>query len=343
MIRFEAAYSRRPRMMTFEEEAVSIRIWKWTLGLAVAAVSVAAVAQTQNYPNRPVRLIVPFGAGGITDVLIRMMGDRLSQRLGQPFIVENRPGANGSIGAAVVAKSAPDGYTILPVGGSSYSPIFFKELPFDMMKDFTPISLFWVGGYLVLVNGELPVKTLQEFVAYAKANPGKLNYGSSGAPNLMMTELFLATAGIKVENVQFKGNAQAAQSLAANDVQLVLDPPVSHLGGIQSGRVKALAISTRERLPSLPNVPTLAESGYPTLNGIWNGGAWAPAGTPKEIIDRLNRELHAILAQSDVKERVLTTGAAVVQPSTPEGLRQFILDDWKFWADAAKISGFKAQ
>jgi len=315
---------------------------KCLLAAMAMLVGVAAHAQ-QNYPNRPVRMIVPFGAGGITDVLIRLLGDRLSPRLGQPVIVENRPGANGMIGAAAVAKAEPDGYTILPVGGSSYTNTFFKELPFDLHRDFTPISLFWVGGYLVLVNNDVPAKTLQEFVTYAKANPGKLNWGSSGAPNLMMTELFLKTAGIQAVNVQFKGNAQAAQSLVAGDVQFVFDPPTSHIPNLNSGRVRALAFSLPQRLPSLPNVPTFTEAGYPTMNGTFNGGAWAPAGTPRPIVDRLNREIHAVLAMPDVKERVLTLGGAIVQTTTPEGLREFIRNDQSFWAEAAKTSGFKAQ
>lgn len=306
------------------------------MGLAVSA-------HAQTYPSKPIRMVVPFAAGGITDVLIRVLSDKLQQRVGQPVLVDNRPGANGLIGADVVAKAAPDGYTILPVGGSSYTTTFFKDLPFDFHRDFTPITLFWVGGYLFLVNGNSPAKNLKEFVALAKANAGKFNTGSSGAPNLMMTALFNKTAGIDMVNIPFKGNAQTATALLSGEIQLVLDPPTSHKANLDSGKVRALAISGKERLPSLPSVPTLEDAGFPNLNGTFNGGAWAPTGTPRDIVNRLNSEFRAILAMPDVKEKTLTIGGVNVQTTTPEGLRQYIQDDQRFWTEAAKVSGFKPE
>jgi len=317
--------------------------------LAAAALAASSfmlfwgTAQAQTYPTRPIRMVVPFAAGGITDVLIRVLSDKLSGRVGQAVVVENRPGANGLIGADVVAKAAPDGYTILPVGGSSYTTTFFKELPFDFHRDFTPITLFWVGGYLFLVNSSASAKTLKEFVAQVKANPGKFNTGSSGAPNLMMTALFTKVAGMDMTNIPYKGNAQTATALLAGEIQLVLDPPTSHKANLESGKVRALAISGPGRLPSLPDVPTLSEAGFPNVNGTFNGGAWAPAGTPRPIVDRLNTEFHAILALPDVKEKTLGIGGVLVQTSTPEGLRQFIADDQRFWAEAARVSGFKPE
>jgi tripartite-type tricarboxylate transporter receptor subunit TctC len=315
-----------------------------SLTLAAAVLlAPAAQAQTQNWPTRPIRMVVPFAAGGITDVLIRVLSDKLGSRVGQAIIVDDRPGANGLIGADLVAKSAPDGYTILPVGGSSYTTTFFKELPFDFHRDFTPISLFWVGGYLFLVNANSPAKTLKDFVALAKANPGKFNTGSAGAPNLMMTALFTKVVGIDMLNIAYKGNAQTATALMAGDIQLVLDPPTSHKANLEAGKIRALAISGPGRLPSLPDVPTLAEAGFPNVNGTYNGGAWAPTGTPKPIIDRLNAEFRAILEMPDVKEKTLTIGGVIIQTSTPEGLRKFIQDDQRFWAEAAKVSGYKPE
>ena len=309
----------------------------------VAGIALAAATHAQTYPSKPIRMVVPFAAGGITDVLIRVLSDKLQQRVGQSVLVDNRPGANGLIGADVVAKAAPDGYTILPVGGSSYTTTFFKDLPFDFHRDFTPVTLFWVGGYLFLVNGNSPAKTLKEFVALAKTNAGKFNTGSSGAPNLMMTALFNKTVGIDMVNIPFKGNAQTATSLLSGEIQLVLDPPTSHKANLESGKVRALAISGKERLPSLPNVPTLEEAGFPNLNGTFNGGAWAPAGTPREIVNKLNSEFHAILAMPDVREKTLTIGGVNVQTTTPEGLRQYIQEDQRFWAEAARVSGFKPE
>lgn len=311
------------------------------LGAALAFGTLGA--QAQSYPNKPIRMIVPFVAGGITDVLVRLLADKLQQRVGQPVLAENRPGANGLIGAEVAAKAAPDGYTILPVGGSSYTTTFFKELPFDLHRDFTPISLFWIGGYLFLVNGNSPAKTLKEFVALAKANPGKFNTGSSGATNLMMTAQFNKATGIELVNIPFKGNAQTSIALLTGEIHLVLDPPTSHKANLDSGRVRALAISGPGRLPSLPSVPTLDEAGFPGIKGTFNGGAWAPAGTPRDIVDRLNAEFRAILAMPDVKDKTLNIGGVIIQTSTPEGLRQYILEDQRFWAEAAKVSGFKPE
>ena len=323
---------------------------KHLLRAALAALAVltagsitATSAQAQTYPARPIRMVVPFAAGGITDVMIRLLSDKLGQRVGQAVIVDNRPGANGLIGADLVAKAAPDGYTILPVGGSSYTHTFFKELPFDFHRDFTPITLFWVGGYLFLVNNDSPAKTLKEFVALAKASPGKYNTGSSGAPNLMMTALFNKAAGIDMVNIPFKGNAGTATALLAGDIQLVLDPITSHKPNVEAGKIRALAISGSQRLPTLPNVPTLEEAGFPGVNGTYNGGAWAPTGTPKPIVDRLNSELRAILATPEMKDKALTLAGVNIQTTTPEGLRQFIQEDQHFWAEAAKVSGFQPE
>ncbi len=327
-------------MKAFHHKMRSALIGALTVALGIG---LTGSAGAQTYPSKPIRMVVPFAAGGITDVLIRVISDKLQQRVGQPVLVDNRPGANGLIGADVVAKAAPDGYTILPVGGTSYMPTFFKELPFDFHRDFTPITLFWVGGYLFLVNSNSPAKNLKEFVALAKVNAGKFNTGSSGAPNLMMTALFNKTAGIDMVNIPFKGNAQTATALLSGEIQLVLDPPTSHKANLDSGKVLALAISGKERLPSLPNVPTLEEAGFPNLNGTFNGGAWAPTGTPRDVINRLNSEFRAILAMPDVKEKTLTIGGVNVQTSTPEGLRQYIQDDQRFWTEAAKISGFKPE
>jgi tripartite-type tricarboxylate transporter receptor subunit TctC len=308
--------------------------------LAGAAMLAALPAAAQDYPTKPITIVVPFAAGGLTDVLVRFVGDKLSQRLGQPVIADNRPGANGTIGANAVAKAAPDGYTLSPSGGSTFHPALIKNVPFDLFRDFTPITLTAVFPFVLVTNDKVPAKDLKELVAYVKARPGKLNFGSAGANNQLGAYMFLKAAGLEMEHIPYKGGAPASQALLSDEVQLLFDPILTHKANYDAGKVKILAVTTVERSPILPNVPTTAEVGYPAFTPTSNMGFWAPMGTPKPVIDRLNREITTVLSQPDVKEFFMSRAGAVTSPSTPEGLADFIRKDQAFWAAAAKEANY---
>jgi tripartite-type tricarboxylate transporter receptor subunit TctC len=310
------------------------------VALAGAAMFACSGAQAQDYPTKPIKIVVPFAAGGLTDVLIRLVGDKLSTRVGQPVVVDNRPGANGTIGVNVVAKSDPDGYTLSPSGGSTFHPALIKTLPFDLFKDLTPITLTAVFPFVLVTNEQVPAKTLAEFIAYVKANPGKLNFGSAGANNLLGAVMFLKAAGLQMEHIPYKGGAPASQALLANEVQLLFDPILTHKANHEAGKVRILAITTKERSPILPNVPTTAESGLPNFNPTSNMGFWAPAGTPKPVIDKLNREITAVLKDPEVAGKFMSLAGAVTTPTSPEGLAEFIRNDQNFWAEAAKQANY---
>ena len=310
------------------------------LAMAGATMLAALPAAAQNYPSKPITIIVPFAAGGVTDVMTRLIGDKLSARVGQPVVIDNRPGANGTIGVGAVVKSAPDGYTLSPSGGSTFHPALIKNLPFDLFKDMTPITLTAIFPFVLVTNDKVPAKNLKEFIDYAKKNPGKLNFGSAGANNLLGAVMFLKAAGLEMEHIPYKGGAPATQALLANEVQLLFDPILTHKANHEAGKVKILAITTTERSPILPDVPTTAEVGFPAFVPTSNSGFWAPAGTPKPVIERLNREITAILSEKDVKDRFMSLAGAVTAPSTPEGLADFIRKDQEFWAAAAKLANY---
>ena len=279
---------------------------------ALLAVVMIVPAVAQSYPEKPLRLIVPFpGAGGGADFVGRVVGQKLAERLGQPVVIENRPGAAGNIGIDMAAKAQPDGHTLL-IGTPSLtiSPSLYKKLGYDPTKDLAPISLVSEVPNLFIVRPGLPVKTLGEFIDYARANPGKLNFGGSGigSSTHLATVLFLSLAKLDMVNVTYKGSSQALVALIGNEVDLVIIGPPAAQAHILTGRVKALAVMRDRRLASLPQVPTMQEAGLEKSEVTTWYGLLAPAATPRAIINRLNREWNAAATMPDTREKMQSAG-----------------------------------
>ena len=279
-------------------------------GLALAAALIAFTASSahaQNYPNRPIRLIVPFAAGGAVDVLARLIGSKVSDQIGQPVIVENRPGAGGTLGADLVAKSPPDGYTILQnTNGAAIAPALYNSLPFDAINDLSPVTQLVASNLIVVASPKAGIASMKELIANAKANPGKLNYGSSGPGNpLHLTmEMIKHATGIDILAVPFRGDAQINAALIAGDVEVVVVPLATAVPLIQEGRIRGLAVTGAKRSATVPDIPTVAESGVPGFasNG-WQG--WFMAGrTPAPIVERIQQETAKALALPDVRPRL---------------------------------------
>jgi tripartite-type tricarboxylate transporter receptor subunit TctC len=297
--------------------------------LALAATS----AQAQTYPNRPIRLIVPFAAGGAVDVLARLLAGKLSDQVGQPVIVENRPGAGGTLAADQVAKSPPDGYTILQnTNGQAISPSLYKSLPFDAVKDFTPVTQLVASQLLLVATPSLPAKSVQELIALAKAKPGSLNYGSTGIGNpLHLTvEMFKHAAGIELQAVPYRGDAPLNAALIAGEIQVGVVPMATTLPHLQNDLLKALAVGGAQRAAALPKVATVAETIPGFESSSWQG-LFVPAGTPREIVMTIQRETAKALKAPDLIERLKTGGNEAVG-STPEEF------DARFRADIAKFA-----
>ena len=289
----------------------------------------------QAYPNRPIKIVVPFPAGGPTDGMARIISDRLGTVLGQSIIIENRGGgAGGSVGAKVVASADPDGYTILltPGGSLTTGPAVHKNLGYDPLKAFVPVGLVMETPQAVSVHPDLPVKTMAELVAYAKANPGKISFGSQGfgvGPHLML-ELFKLEAGIKMTHVPYRGTAPMLTALLTGEVQLVIDPTTTSLTHIQSGKIRALAVASATRTPALPNVPTTVEAGYPKLVSPFWLGVVAPAGTPPAIVAKLNAAFREALGAPETRDRLANFGAEA-KIGTPEEFGKLIANELALW------------
>ncbi len=303
----------------------------WAAALACGAVAPLAA---QPWPNKPLRLIIPFpGQGGGADYVGRVAAQKLSEALGQPVVIENRPGAAGNIGLELTAKAAPDGYTLVVSPPSlTISPALYRKLAYDPVKDFAPVSLLAEIPNLLTVRPGLPVGTLREFIDYARANPGKLNYGTSGigTSTNMATVLFLRQAGLNLVGVYYKGSAAAAIAMMGNEVDLVVLGPTSVLPHVQAGRVKVLAAMRETRLPSLPQVPTLKESGIEHAEVITWYGLLAPAGTPRDIVRRLNAEWVKAAALPDTREKMQNGGVETLA-GTPEQFAAMIRDEIPRW------------
>jgi tripartite-type tricarboxylate transporter receptor subunit TctC len=304
------------------------------LAVGLVALGFAGDAVGQSYPSKNVRIVVPFPAGGGVDTMARIIGNKLSDRLGQTVLVEHRPGAGGNIGADVVAKSPPDGYTVLlTVNGLSASPALYRSLPFDPVKAFEPITQVAASQFVLVGSPKLEAKTLQEVIALARAKPGKLNYGSSGvgAPLHMQAEMFKHGAGLDIAHIPYRGDAPMLTALLAGDIDIGFMPVGTGVAQVQSGAVKGLAVTGRKRLKALPDLPTLAESGVKGLeDGSWYG-LFAPAGTPRDIVVRLQKEMAEVLKSPDVVQRISVTGNEPVG-STPDEFAAF------FKADVAKFA-----
>lgn len=312
----------------------------------LGAVSSALPAQAQTYPSKPVRLIVPFTPGGSNDVLARVIGEELSQVWKQPVVVENKPGAGGNLGAELVAKAEPDGYTFLIAANNilAINPSLYDQVAFDPIKDFEPVTLLGRLPILLVVNSELPVKSVAELIELAKSSPDGLTYasGGSGTPQHLSGELFKAQAGIKMLHVPYKGNAPAVTDLMGGQVQMLLSPINSVLPHVRSGKLRALGVASTERLPYLPNVPTIAEAGLPGYESdIWVALV-APANTSADIISRVQRDVSSVLALPRVKEKLAAQG---IEPtgSSPETLRALIVKDLARWSKVIKDSGARAE
>jgi len=289
---------------------------------AVFLLVAAAVAQAQNWPERPIKLLVGFPPGGSTDLAARALGERLSATLGQPIVVENKPGASGNIAAEQVARSAPDGYTLFMAATSfATAPAFFDKLPWDPVKDFAPISLVATVPIIAVVHPSVPAKTPKELIAYSKANPGKLNMASPGATTLtrLSGEMFKQVAGIDWVTVHYKGGAPAMQDLLGGTAQIMFANISDVISQVKAGKLTAIAVTTPKRSAVVPDVPTLAESGYPDFSFATWQAVVGPAGLPREIVQRLNAEIVKAMAAQQMKERFLSFGTNA-ETSTPEAL-----------------------
>jgi len=295
--------------------------------LAALAASIALSAFAQSYPSKPIRLIVPFAAGGGNDNIARLVGKRLNESLGQPLVIDNRPGAGGVLGAELAAKSAPDGYTLFlgGVGSHAVNPNLIEKLSYDPIRDFAPVILLARAPLILVVHPSVPAHTFAELVAYARKNPGKLNFASNGngSSAQLAAVMFDSMAGADMVHVPYKGLAPALTDLLSGQVQLMFSSVVAILPHIKAGKLRALAVTGEKRMASLPDVPTVAESGFPGYEASSWYGILAPAGTPHEIVARLNAEFSKALAQPEVRNNLLADGAEPVG-DTPEEFAAYI-------------------
>ena len=305
--------------------------------------SVRAFAQ-QSYPNKPIKMIAPYPPGGGVDTVARLVAERLSVRIGQTIAVENRPGAGATIGADALAKSQPDGYTLMLGSITDYAiaPHVHKNLGFDMKRDFIPVVEVAFGTVGLVVYADLPVKNLQELIAFAKANPGQLSYASSGVGGSqhLNAEMFKQMAGVDLVHVPYKGTTQFLPDLMSGRVQMSVDSMPAHLPHIKSGKVRALAVATRTRVPMLPDVPTMAEAGLLGYETATNYTLFVPTGTPADIVALLNRETNAVLQQADVKEKLLTLGIITIGGTT-ESAQARVPAELTKWANVIKNGNIK--
>jgi len=315
---------------------------RWAVGAVL--VLLATGAWGQAYPAKPIRLVVPFPAGGTTDILARAVGQKLTEAWGQPVVVDNRPGAGGNIGSELVAKAAPDGYTLLmgTVGTHAINASLYAKMPYDHIKDFAPVILVAGVPNVLVVNPAVPVNSVQELIAYAKANPGRLNFASSGSGTSihLSGELFKVMAGVQMTHIPYKGSSPALQDLIGGQVQLMFDNLPSALPQIKGGKLRALAVTSATRAAALPDVPTVAEAGLPGFEASSWFGVLAPAGTPVAIIARLNAEIAKWLASPEAREKLAGQGANAAGGS-PEDFAKHIAAETAKWQKVVKESGAK--
>jgi len=308
----------------------------------IALTAAAAIAPAQQYPAKPIRFLVPFGPGGVGDITARVVAQKMSVSMGQQVIIDNRPGAGGIVASEIVARAAPDGYTLLLLNNAhAVSMSLFKSLPYDTLRDFAPISSISTFSIVLLVNADSPIKSVKDLIASAKASPGKLNVGTIqiGATQHLSSELFMSMAGINVVHVPFGNTGAVLTGLRGGSVQVAFEFIAPVVGQVKAGALRALAVSTRSRFAGLPDIPTVQEAGVPGYEVMsWNG-VGAPAGTPKAVIFRLNKAITEALAMPDVKQRFQEL-AVDTRPDTPGGFRNLIaseIDKWGKVIEAAKI------
>ena len=303
-------------------------------------VAMPAAAQTA-YPSKPITMVVPFSAGGTTDILARIVGQALTAELGQPVIIENRAGAGGNIGGQVVARSPADGYTLFmgTVGTHAINAALYTKMPFDPIKDFAPLTRVANVPNLLVANPAQPFKTVKELIAYGKANPGKLNFGSSGNGSSihLSGELFKTMTKVDMQHVPYKGSAPAVTDLLGNQIAIMFDNMPSAIQHVRSGKLRAIAVTTAKRSPELPDVPTIAEAGVPGYEATSWFGLFAPAGTPPAVLNKLNIAIVKVLAKAEVKKKINEQGAEVFS-ETPEQFAAFIQKESVKWGKVVRES-----
>jgi len=312
--------------------------------LAIALSFLASLAHAQGWPSRPVKLVVPFPAGGPTDVLSRVVAEKLGGQLGQVVVVENKPGAGGAIGTDLVARSAPDGYTLVLATSSTHSVgPHISKLPYDPQKDFTPIVWLGDAARVLVVSPKLGVQSLAQLVDLAKKNPGKLNYASSGVGSVvhLATEHFASMAGIKLTHVPYKGIQQSITDLQAGDVAMLFDNIMTVQPHVKSGRLTALGISTRKRSPIVPEIPTIGEAGVPGFESQTWFGIYGPAGLPRPIVERLNADLNKVLVDPAIVQRFTQLGFDAAG-GTPAAFADMVRADSQRWAKVVRDNNIKA-
>ena len=317
-----------------------------SLVLATAlTVHVTGPVRADDFPSRPLRVIVPFSPGGAVDGPMRLIAQHLSQRLGQPVVVENKPGAGATIGTDVVAKAAPDGYTLLLASQTNaISATLYSNLPFDPIEDFTPVALIGREPGVVVVNPAVPVTSLQQLIAYVKERPGQIDYASSGngSGQHLFAALLASRTGMKMNHVPYRGSGQATTDLLGGVVAMSIPGTAGMVGHIKAGKLRALAVTGAARSPQLPDVPTVMEAGVPDYEAYVWMGLLAPKGTPAAIVERLNREVLAVLVQEDVKKYMATAGIEIVG-STPAEFGTFFRHEKNLWAKVIRDTGAKIE
>lgn len=317
-----------------------------SLKLCAAAVGllVSVGVGAQDYPSKALRMIVPFPPGGVTDIVARAVAAKLSIELGQSVVVENRAGASGVIGAEAGARSPADGYTLVMgnISTLAINPVTFAKLPYDPIASFDPISMVAIQPLIIAVHPSLPVKSLSELVQFAKSQPGKLNYGTAGSSIHLAVEFFSAATGIQMNHIPYKGSAPALTDLIGGQLQVLFDPFSSIYPYVASGKVRALAVTTDKRSATAPQLPTVAESGYANFDVSSWQGIVVPAGTPKAVIQRLNRDLIKVLSTPEMKER-FAQYSAVTAASTPEQFSSYIKEEIVRWKKVAVDAGVKPE
>jgi tripartite-type tricarboxylate transporter receptor subunit TctC len=309
----------------------------------VCAGLLVAVGHAQEYPTKPIRIIIGYTTGGGNDLIGRLLAPKMSEGLGQPLIIENKPGAQSIIAAEFVAKSPPDGYTILmgPSGPMTMNPATYSKLPYSPTRDFTPVSMIGSFPLLVVVNPSLPVKSVKELVEYAKARPDKINYASSAAPFQMASELFKQRTGTQFQHIPYKGSGDSIKAVMSGEVTMTIVDPPPAAGPLKGGQIRALAVTSATRHPGYPDVPTMAEAGIPDMEiGIWTA-FFVPAGTPPAVVKRLQDEVARVVRLPDIRERLNGLGIDPVG-GTSEELGRAVVRDIERWTAVAKAANIKS-
>jgi tripartite-type tricarboxylate transporter receptor subunit TctC len=310
------------------------------IAMGISAIASISGASALDYPTRSVRFVVGYPAGGSTDIIARLIGQRLSERLGQQFVIENKPGAGNNIGTETVVRAEPDGYTVLLVNPANYiNASLYTNLKFNFIRDIAPVASFNRVPNVMTVNKEVPAKTVAEFIAYAKANPGKVNLASSGNGTSvhLSGEMFMVMSGTKMQHVPYRGAAPAITDLLGGQVQVIFDNMPSIIEHVRSGSLRALAVTTATRSPQLPDVPTVAET-VPGYEASALFGMGAPKKTPPEIIEKLNKEINAVLAEPEMKKRLIELGGEPLI-GTPEAFGAMIAAETEKWEKVVKFAG----